>query len=208
MLLVTAGSFATAQQNTPLYLPVVVQSQATSTPTTAPSPTATATVTPTTTPPTEAIANADFEQGPTVGWNTITNAQIVTPPAPLTARSGSFVALFTDDGADFGGTRALTQTITVPASAPILHIWTRVSSTEQSCQIESLTVRGVQPGTFEGAGIIRPVCRSTTSNEWLELTVDFSDYAGQTVELQLIFTSFNRTVNSIIIVDDLSFQAL
>ncbi len=147
------------------------------------------------------LANGDFEQGP-AGWtesssggfDLIVNelAQGDVPP-----HSGNWAAWL---GGANNELSIISQQVTIPTNSPILSFFYWISSSDQ-CNFD-----------FSGVAInqsnvaVQTLCAASSTNGWLQGTVDLSSFAGQSVTLSL-WAETDSSENSNLFIDDVSFQA-
>ena len=211
VLLALLISVVCAQEVHPVAsLPLILaygMSEPSATPTRTATPTHTTipTSTPTQTPiPVTLLPNGDFEQGAAV-WEPQVNAEaLITndPPAPVTARSGAYVAGLPASQSDPAELDMLN--VMVPLGEPYLGYWVWIRSTEPVCgdDVGGVAISSTVRDRFN-------LCAATQTNGWVKRSLDLSDYAGQSVTIILGAGTFDTTaVDSFLYVDDVGFQAV
>lgn len=142
------------------------------------------------------LVNGDFEAGPAGwgqfsenGWQLIVSATDL----PLSPHSGSWAAWL---GGDNDEVAAIWQVVTIPADYPFLQFWYWIASSD---------VCGYDVG---GVGINLDVvadafwlCAASNTGGWTRRVVDLSDFAGQTVEIDIVVGT-DDTFKSSLFVDD------
>ncbi len=99
--------------------------------------------------------------------------------------------------------RAIDQTLSIPASARKLTFWAMIESEEDSCENDFFVIR-LGENTDGGAlGLCRT--HNTGQNNWAKYNLDVSKFAGQQVNIALIYSA-NENIHSQIFIDDLAFE--
>ena len=188
-----------------IRLPLVLRQ-----PTPIPSPTPTATVLPpsptaTIARPTQvALPNGNFEQGRTIwqgfsthGWPLIVHEGPNPTDLPIPAHSGVWAAWL---GGDDDEVSYIQQTVTVPTTAPYLHLWGWIGSDDYcGYDFAFIRVNNITVKTYD-------LCWATTMDAWGEDMVDLRMYAGQIVALRVRVQTDSSLVSSLF-VDDFLFSA-
>ncbi len=185
-------------------MPTATPGASTVTPTATPSPTSNPTSTPThtLTPTTTAcgIGNCDFEQGATVwteysqnGWSLILQAAAL----PVLPHGGSWAAWL---GGDYNEIAYLQQSVLVPANLPYLGYWHWIDSLD-ACGFDHAYIR-INDNLVHQYDL----CSYENTNGWELHVVNLSDYAGQTVQLQ-VRVETDGSLTSNLFLDDFAFRA-
>ena len=187
------------------YLPLAVLSLIGSQPPTPrPQPTATPTMPPLPTPSlpstTSGMEDAGFESGPNSAWDEYSSSG-----APIVhqgidgylPRSGSWMAWL--GGLD-NETSAITQTISVPATHPFLSAYALITSEEEECFYDLVTVV-VNDNIVSNNGF----CEKNNINSWKRGYIDLRAYAGQTITFSMK-TKNDSSLLSSLFIDDLTFE--
>ncbi|MCG7853735.1 MAG: hypothetical protein MIO92_14545, partial [Methanosarcinaceae archaeon] len=127
------------------------------------------------------------------GWEVIVDSF----PGSITPRSGSYAAWL---GGDFDEINYVQQQVTISALAPYLVYWHWIAS-EDICGHD---YGGVLIN--DSVEDIYDLCSTNNSGGWVKHTVNLSSYSGQSVTLQ-IRADTNETLNSNLLIDDVSLQA-
>ncbi len=154
-------------------------------------------------PPPSPLVNGDFEQGNGVGWQESSSngfPLIVNgfAPNPLVPHSGSW-------GAWLGGLldeiSILSQTVVVPADAPVLSYYYFIGSGD-FCGYDYafVNVNDTEIDQYD-------LCTNTNSDDWVRATHDLSAFAGQNVTLEFAAT-LDDSGNSNFFLDDVAFITL
>ena len=117
---------------------------------------------------------------------------------PITAHGGSWVAYA---GGVFNETAKVSQTLNVSASQPVLHFWHWIKSPDTNCDLN-------YPKLYADMNLLSttPLCNSTETGGWSEVTLDLSAYAGVTITLMFEVT-ISPTFISYYYLDDISLKA-
>ena len=153
------------------------------------------------TPPALPLLNGDFEQGATgwteaslLGWRVIVNSNEVEG---LPTHSGVWSAWL---GGDDNEISLIEQAVTVPPDRPYLTYYHGIGS-EDGCGYD---FGGV---LIDGAVVdVYDLCADSSTSGWVRHVVNLSDYAGQTVALQ-IRVETDGSLNSNLFVDDVAFSS-
>ena len=152
-------------------------------------------------PPAIPLLNGDFEQGATgwteaslLGWRVIVNSNEVEG---LPTHSGVWSAWL---GGDDNEISLIEQAVTVPPDRPYLTYYHGIGS-EDGCGYD---FGGV---LIDGAVVdVYDLCADSSTSGWVRHVVNLSDYAGQTVALQ-IRVETDGSLNSNLFVDDVAFSS-
>jgi hypothetical protein len=191
----------------PLYnvrLPYIVNTwEDTSEITPIPQPTATHTVSPLPTPSlpptTEGIGDPGFESGPQGAWQQYSENgyEIVhTGNDIFWPRSGNWMAWL---GGLNNEVSSITQTITVPSTHPFLSAYTMVTSEEDYCYYDLVSVY-INDSIVDNNGI----CKETGIDSWQRGYIDLRNFAGQTVTLSIRMENDESLLSSVFL-DDFAF---
>ena len=151
-----------------------------------------------------AIPNGNFELGNQI-WahqsaqtSNIVIAQSGELPGGIKAYDGNYAAWL---GNSNSSDSHIEQTLNVPTSATKLHFFTRIQTTEASCKgdLAYVQINGVTVRRYA-------LCYASQTNDWMQRTVDLSDFAGQHVRLTIRVTT-NAANISQMFVDSLQFSA-
>lgn len=151
-------------------------------------------------PPNLPLLNGSFEAGRT-GWTEFSalGYDIISTafPGSVAPHSGAWAAWL---GGDDNETSSISQQVTVPATAPLLTYWRWIALAD-ACGFDHFTlwVNGVLVDGHD-------LCHAADTNGWRPAAADLSDYAGQTVTLELRVTT-DGSGNSNLFIDDLAFGA-
>lgn len=143
--------------------------------------------------------NANFDLGRNGEWlesSTHAFPLIADTGLPVTPRSGAFAAWLGGDNQEIS---VLRQTISLSDRATVLRFYYQIRSQEVTCLLDYGSVR------INGQPIRPPLplCPSSVTADWVEITVDISQYAGRTVELAFIAET-NSIAPSSLLIDDIS----
>ena len=133
---------------------------------------------PSSTPP-GALLNGNFEQGPDVGWQEISQHgwNVVLPQSglPFLVHGGTYAAWL---GGGDDEITTLTQQVTISASSPILRFWYWIDSAD-SCGFDfgKIYLGATQVDSMN-------LCTSTNTGSRVARSVDLLAYAGQTLVLK------------------------
>ncbi len=153
----------------------------------------------------DSLVNGDFEQGPTVGWETISNSDDCLicdrDNLPSAGPHGG------DWAAWLGGLNnenaVLRQTVTISDSTPYLGFWHVISSSDfcnDNYDVARILVNGTEVRKIN-------LCSTTsTYPNWVKTSADLNAFKGQTVLLELTLKTDNLIPSSWLL-DDLAFQA-
>ena len=153
------------------------------------------------TPPALPLLNGDFEQGATAwteasfqGWRIIVNRNEVEG---LPTHSGIWSAWL---GGDDNEISLIEQAVTVPPARPFLTYYHGIGS-EDACGYDfgGVLVNGAVVDVYD-------LCEDSSTGGWVRHVVNLSDYAGQTVALQ-IRVETDASLNSNLFVDDVAFSS-
>jgi Predicted solute binding protein len=183
----------TVEPTTPTVEPTTPTSEPT-TPTVEPT-------TPTPSPAIQYIPNGGFEEG-AAGW-TINGASIIN--SPTDAHSGSYFVRFGNPGTT---RQSISIIVTVPSEAPYLTFWSKAESVLSDCFVDAGYIWVDDDLSDSNPGeIIYPkfdFCSSGQHDYRLEV-VDFSKYAGKTVQIEFALST-SATFQSSWSVDDIDFR--
>lgn len=144
------------------------------------------------------IFNGDFEKGP-VGWGQyseqgwpliLTAADLLVPP-----HSGNWAVWL---GGDYDEIAAIWQTVKVPKDNQTLRFW-HWNASEDACGYD---VAGVAINLDEVVDAFW-LCTSTNTGGWVQRSINLSNYADQTVEIDILVGT-DETLNSNLFIDDVS----
>jgi hypothetical protein len=145
------------------------------------------------------LANGTFEEG-VVGWKEWSSEDwplILSTTLPIPAHSGTWAVWL---GGGVNETSYIEQQVTIPASAPYLHYWYWIESTD-SCGNDLATIR------LNGHAVkTQDLCAPESAGVWIEAAADLRGYAGQSVSLQVHAVNDGARVSNFF-VDDVSLQA-
>ncbi len=150
------------------------------------------------------LPNGNFEQGSVIwqeysshGWPLIVHEGSGPTDLPVPAHSGVWAAWL---GGGDNETSSLQQVVTVPTTAPYLHLWGWIDSGD-SCgyDLAFIRVNGAAVKTYD-------LCWATAMDTWGEDAIDLRSYAGQTVTLQARVQTDSSLVSSLL-VDDFFFSS-
>jgi hypothetical protein len=144
------------------------------------------------------IFNGDFEKGPVgwgqyseQGWPLILNAaDLLVPP-----HSGNWAVWL---GGDYDEIAVIWQTVAVPKDNQTLHFW-HWNASEDVCGYD---VAGVVIDLDEVVDAFW-LCTSTNTGGWVRRSIDLANYAGQSVEIDILVGT-DETLNSNLFIDDVS----
>ena len=147
--------------------------------------------------PANVIQNGDFEQGATVGWQQFSSNGwpliLSNNDLPVAPRNGTWASWL---GGDHDEISAIWQEVTVPTTNADLHFWYWIAS-EDGCGFDF-------GGVVVDNSIVVDVfdlCSITETNGWVQRIVDLSDYAGQTIELDIRAETDGSLVSSLYVDD-------
>jgi hypothetical protein len=151
-------------------------------------------------PPSESIANGDFESGPLIwtefsyqDWHVIVSSSDL----PVTPHSGSYATWL---GGDYDEISYIQQQVAISSSTPYLVYWQWIAS-EDSCSYDfgGVLINGMVVDEYS-------LCETNNTGGWVTHSVNLGSYAGQSVSLQ-IRAETDSIFNSNLFIDDVSLQA-
>ncbi len=128
---------------------------------------------------TNVVSNPGFESGSLSPW---TACGSVSGPKTSTvqAHTGTYSALIgTTSSPEVNGTKAVCQTVTVPASPATLSFWV-YEGTNDTIKYASQTAELL---STSGSVLTTLYSEAKSTGGWVQKTFDISSYAGQTVQL-------------------------
>jgi hypothetical protein len=147
------------------------------------------------------LLNGDFEQGAGVGWEEYSalgwDIILSSGSLPVTPHSGNWAAWL---GGDYGEDSYISQNVKVNAGDSYLHLWYWINSV-MPCGLDYGYVM-INSSNLQSWDL----CDSTDTGGWVELILDLSAYAGQTVTLKIRATTTFVSISNLSI-DDVSFAA-
>lgn len=147
------------------------------------------------------VENGDFESGRTVWTQYSDKGSILIFKdlnvfASVSARNGTWAAWL---GGRHNEISYIEQELTIPSNAPYFTYWSWIVSSEDNCgnDVGKVLLNGNVVATYE-------LCSSNNTNGWQARSVDLSDFAGQTVPIQ-IRVQTNDSIFSNLFIDDIVF---
>jgi hypothetical protein len=151
-------------------------------------------------PPT--LINGGFEQGPGVGWEEYSSHGwpiiLQADQMPVNPRSGSWAAWL---GGEHDELSLVAQEVTISGGSPYLIYWTWIES-EDFCGYDF----GGVVINFDTVVDVFQLCEDENTGGWVRRSVDLSDYAGQTIVID-IRAETDGSLYSSLYIDDVSFAA-
>lgn len=145
------------------------------------------------------IENGDFEQGPGVGWYEYSSHGwpiiLSRDFLPVPPRSGDWAAWL---GGEYEEVSIIGQQVTIPTDNPVLTFWYWIAS-QDFCGYDFGGVI-INLDTVVDAF---DLCDDEDTNGWVLRMVDLVDYAGQSVELEIVAVT-DESLNSNLFVDDVA----